>query len=101
MSVKEKEKKTGPPLIEYLATPEIANIISKGMSILYEKQPRNPVEYLALWLLNQSNEKLIKQKVCRGVIDSISLKIRRRTLNNYKKNTSTKKSEEPMRYRSA
>lgn len=51
------------PDVEYLLTPEIADVLTKGLLELYEKRPHNPVEYLAAWLLNKSNEKLLKLEV--------------------------------------
>jgi len=51
------------PDVQYLLTPEITNILTKGLTELYEKQPSNPAEYLALWLLNINNEKALKLKV--------------------------------------
>ena len=51
------------PDVEYLLTPEITDVLSKGLSAVYEKRPKNPVEYLALWLLNSSNEKIMRLKV--------------------------------------
>lgn len=63
MSSKAKDKDAIHPVVDYLSNPEIADVLSKGLSMLYEKNPKNPVEYLALWLLNQSNEKTIKMRV--------------------------------------
>ena len=51
------------PDVAYLLTPEISDILAKGLTELYEKRPRNPVEYLAAWLLNKSNETLLKLEV--------------------------------------
>ena len=51
------------PDVAYLLTPEISDILSKGLNEIYEKRPHNPVEYLAIWLLNKSKENLIKQEV--------------------------------------
>lgn len=59
-------KKEGPKLhpdAEYLLRPDIADILSKGLAELYERRPKNPVEYLALWLLNSSSEKVLKLEV--------------------------------------
>lgn len=69
MSSKEKDTNAIHPALQYLSTPEISDILSKGLSVLYEKNPKNPVEFLALWLLNHSNEHTIKLKVKSLLID--------------------------------
>ena len=86
MSAKEKEGSFMHPDVEYLLTPDIANILSKGMWALYEKKPKNPVEYLALWLLNNGNEQTIKHKV-RLLKTISSLKSKRKEQGSCKKGT--------------
>jgi len=56
------------PDITYLKSPEIGNVISKGLATVYKEQPKNPVQFLANWLLNYSatteveNSNEIKEK---------------------------------------
>lgn len=39
---------------EYLKSRELGSVIAKGMAAMYEEEPKNPVDYLAKWLLNYS-----------------------------------------------
>ena len=39
---------------EYLKSPELGGVIAKGMAVLYKTEPKNPVDFLAKWLLNYS-----------------------------------------------
>ena len=40
------------PAAEYLKSEEIGLVIAKGMAVLYKTNPKNPVDFLAKWLLN-------------------------------------------------
>ena len=39
---------------DYLKSDEIGLVIAKGMANLYTENPKNPVDFLAKWLLNYS-----------------------------------------------
>jgi hypothetical protein len=54
-----KEEKTAEerkitPDAEYLKGPELGLVIAKGMAVMYRTNPKNPVDFLAKWLLNHS-----------------------------------------------
>lgn len=54
-----KEEKTAEerkitPDAEYLKSPELGLVIAKGMAVMYRTNPKNPVDFLAKWLLNHS-----------------------------------------------
>ena len=51
-------KKVGT--IDPLKNPEVGEVLSEGLAVLYAKKPKNPVEYLALWLLNTAHEQTVK-----------------------------------------
>lgn len=53
-------------LEEQLKDPELAKVLSEGLAVLHAKRPKNPVEYLALWLLNTTKEQKLKQHVRSG-----------------------------------
>lgn len=42
------------PDADYLMSDEIGLVIAKGMQVLYKNNPKNPVDFLAKWLLNHS-----------------------------------------------
>lgn len=42
------------PDADYLMSDEIGLVIAKGMQVLYKTNPKNPVDFLAKWLLNTS-----------------------------------------------
>lgn len=42
------------PDADYLMSDEIGLVIAKGMQVLYKTNPKNPVDFLAKWLLNHS-----------------------------------------------
>jgi hypothetical protein len=42
------------PDAEYLMSDEIGLVIAKGMQVLYKTNPKNPVDFLAKWLLNKT-----------------------------------------------
>ena len=37
---------------EYLKSPELGGVIAKGMAVMYKTNPKNPVDFLAKWLMN-------------------------------------------------
>ena len=39
---------------DYLKSADLGQVIAKGMATLYETNPKNPVDFLAKWLLNYS-----------------------------------------------
>ena len=39
---------------EYLKSDELGLVIAKGMAVMYKETPKNPVDFLAKWLLNHS-----------------------------------------------
>jgi len=53
------------PAADYLKSDEIGLVISKGMAVLYKTNPKNPVDFLAKWLLNYSHV----QKAARSQIE--------------------------------
>jgi hypothetical protein len=51
------------PDLQFLKNSEITPIISRGLSELYKIQPKNPITFLANWLLNESRSCEIVNKV--------------------------------------
>lgn len=51
------------PDIAYLKSSNIGGIVNRGLSDLYKTQPKNPITFLANWLLNESRSNLIKEKI--------------------------------------
>jgi len=43
------------PDAEYLKSDELGMVISKGLAVLYRTNPKNPVDFLAKWLLNHAS----------------------------------------------
>lgn len=39
---------------DYLKSKNLGGVIAKGMSAMYDTNPKNPVDFLAKWLLNYS-----------------------------------------------
>ena len=39
---------------EYLKGNDLGMVIAKGMAVMYKAEPKNPVDFLAKWLLNYS-----------------------------------------------
>lgn len=39
---------------DYLKSRELGMVIAKGMAVMYDTNPKNPVDFLAKWLLNYS-----------------------------------------------
>jgi len=52
ISTAEQRKLT--PDAEYLKSDELGLVISKGMAVMYRANPKNPVDFLAKWLLNHA-----------------------------------------------
>jgi hypothetical protein len=51
----EEEQKQLTPAADYLKSEEIGLVIAKGMAVLYKTNPKNPVDFLAKWLLNHAH----------------------------------------------
>jgi hypothetical protein len=47
--------KNDHPDAAYLKSEEIGVVIAKGMAVMYKSRPKNPVDFLAKWLLNYTN----------------------------------------------
>jgi len=47
-------QKSNSPDADYLMSDDVGLVIAKGMQVLYKSNPKNPVDFLAKWLLNQS-----------------------------------------------
>lgn len=48
---KGKETKDHPDA-SYLKRDDIGLVVAKGLAVMYKEQPKNPVDFLAKWLLN-------------------------------------------------
>lgn len=51
------------PDIAYLKSTTIGGVVNRALSDLYKVQPKNPVTFLANWLLNESRSNQIKSKI--------------------------------------
>jgi hypothetical protein len=51
-SVKGKDQQSEHPDASYIKRKEIGEVIAKGLAVMYKTQPKNPVDFLAKWLLN-------------------------------------------------
>lgn len=51
------------PEISYLKESQIINVINRGLADVYDSQPKNPINFLANWLLVESNGKEIKKVI--------------------------------------
>lgn len=51
------------PDIAFLKNSELGAIVNRGLAELYKIQPKNPITFLANWLLNESRSVEIKNKV--------------------------------------
>ncbi len=51
------------PDIAYLKSSSIGGVVNRALSDLYKVQPKNPVTFLANWLLNESRSNKIKSKI--------------------------------------
>ena len=43
------------PDAAYLKREDIGVVVAKGLAVMYKTQPKNPVDFLAKWLLNYAN----------------------------------------------
>jgi hypothetical protein len=58
MASKTKATTSNPqehPDAAYIKREDLGGVISKGMAVLYNTKPKNPVDFLAKWLLNYSH----------------------------------------------
>ena len=39
---------------DYIKSKDLGSVIAKGMAVMYKQQPKQPVDFLAKWLLNYS-----------------------------------------------
>lgn len=59
-SQKEKEERRAQkrekdhPDAAYIKREDIGAVVAKGLAVMYKTQPKNPVDFLAKWLLNYS-----------------------------------------------
>ena len=37
---------------DYLKSKDLGGVIAKGMAVMWKEQPKNPIDFLANWLLN-------------------------------------------------
>ena len=51
----QQQQRVLTPASEYLKSDEIGLVIAKGMAVLYKANPKNPVDFLAKWLLNYAH----------------------------------------------
>lgn len=51
------------PQISFLMESTIVDVINRGLADLYDSQPKNPINFLANWLLEESNGKEIKKMI--------------------------------------
>lgn len=50
-----KPKEPNPqehPDAQYIKREDIGVVVAKGLAVMYKTQPKNPVDFLAKWLLN-------------------------------------------------
>lgn len=43
------------PDAQYVMQDKIGVIIAKGLSVTYKERPKNPIDFFAKWLLDQSD----------------------------------------------
>ena len=72
----------------YIKQDEIGQVLSQGMAVLYLTRPKDPVDYLAKWLLNYSQTELIMGRRCEQVerIKELREKHEKEEVLNYKTN---------------
>ena len=49
-----KDSSRAQPDADYLKSDELGLVIAKGMAVMYKANPKNPVDFLAKWLLNHA-----------------------------------------------
>ena len=48
---------------DYIKSKELGAVIAKGMAVMYKQQPKQPVDFLAKWLLNYAQvEKQVEDR---------------------------------------
>lgn len=48
---------------DYIKSQELGEVIAKGMAVMYKQQPKQPVDFLAKWLLNYSKtERMVEDR---------------------------------------
>lgn len=57
------------PDVRYVEQEEIGKVICEGLAAIVKAQPKNPVEYLARWLLAYEERDKVQQEV-RACVDS-------------------------------
>ena len=63
MSTTHQDAKTAPdtttshehPDAAYIKRDDIGVVIAKGLAVMYRQKPKNPVDFLAKWLLNYAS----------------------------------------------
>lgn len=50
----DKKTEQEHPDAAYIKSDEIGVVIAKGIAVTYKTQPKNPVDFLAKWLLNHA-----------------------------------------------
>lgn len=48
----QQTKSQDHPDAQYLKREDIGAVVAKGLAVMYKTQPKNPVDFLAKWLLN-------------------------------------------------
>ena len=51
------------PDIQYLKQFEIGNIICQALASAYQKNPKDPIKYIANWLISKSNSADVQKDV--------------------------------------
>lgn len=49
---KKAAKESDHPDASYIKREDIGVVVAKGLAVMYKTQPKNPVDFLAKWLLN-------------------------------------------------
>jgi hypothetical protein len=49
---KKVAKESDHPDAAYIKREDIGVVVAKGLAVMYKTQPKNPVDFLAKWLLN-------------------------------------------------
>ena len=63
MSTTSNKKESIHPDVTYLKDDQIGKVICKGLSVLVKERPKNPIDYLAKWLLSHAQKNLRKKNV--------------------------------------
>ena len=46
---------------DYLKSKDLGGVIAKGMAIMWKEQPKNPIDFLANWLLNYAQAEELQE----------------------------------------